>query len=83
GLRGLPGADKGDILLAVIRPQRRRIGPGLAAVHLDPRRNPRNGWALLGLAQALKARGKDASTAEKDFAAAWARADVKLSAPAF
>ncbi|NWN13514.1 hypothetical protein GY655_27590, partial [Escherichia coli] len=50
---------------------------------LDPRRNPRNGWALLGLAQALKARGKDASTAEKDFAAAWARADVKLSAPAF
>lgn len=50
---------------------------------LDPKRNPRNGWALLGLAQALKAQGKDASAAEKDFAAAWVRADVKLSAPAF
>ena len=50
---------------------------------LDPWRNPRNGWALLGLAQALKAQGKDAGAAEKDFAAAWNRADVKLAAPAF
>jgi len=49
----------------------------------DLKRNPRNGWALLGLAQALKAQKKDASAAEKDFAAAWVRADVKLSAPAF
>lgn len=50
---------------------------------LAPQRNPRNGWALLGLAQALRAQGKDARAAEKDFAAAWVRADVKLSAPAF
>jgi tetratricopeptide (TPR) repeat protein len=49
----------------------------------DLKRNPRNGWALLGLAQALKAQGEDAAKAEKDFAAAWTRADVKLSAPAF
>jgi tetratricopeptide (TPR) repeat protein len=50
---------------------------------LAPQRNPRNGWALFGLAQALKAQGKDASQTEKDFAAAWVRADVTLSASAF
>lgn len=49
----------------------------------DLKRNPNNGWALLGLAQAQKAQGKDASAAEKAFAAAWVRADVTLSAPAF
>ncbi|MDQ0248179.1 tetratricopeptide (TPR) repeat protein [Sphingomonas kyeonggiensis] len=49
----------------------------------DLKRNPHNGWALLGLAQALKAQKKDARAAEKDFAAAWTRADVKLNAPAF
>ncbi|WP_342249494.1 hypothetical protein [Sphingomonas sp. OTU376] len=49
----------------------------------DLKRNPHNGWALFGLVQALKVQGKDAGTAEKDFAAAWVRADVKLSASAF
>jgi tetratricopeptide (TPR) repeat protein len=39
-----------------------------------------DGWALFGLAQALEAQGKTAEAAEtrRRFAAAWARADVKL-----
>jgi tetratricopeptide (TPR) repeat protein len=51
----------------------------------DLRRNPRNGWSLFGLAQALRARGKrdEAQRAESDFRAAWARADVKLTASRF
>lgn len=48
----------------------------------DLRRNPENGWALLGLAQALKAQGKDEQAAliQKRYETAFARADVKPSA---
>jgi tetratricopeptide (TPR) repeat protein len=49
----------------------------------DLKRNPRNGWALFGLAQALEAQGRQDPAAAKDFAAAWVRADVTLSASAF
>ena len=38
-----------------------------------------DGWALFGLAQALRAQGKDASDIDRQFAAAWTRADVKLT----
>jgi tetratricopeptide (TPR) repeat protein len=40
-----------------------------------------DGWALFGLAQALRAQGKTAEAAEADkqFQAAWSRADVKLA----
>ncbi len=43
-------------------------------------RHPGNGWALYGLAEALKKQGKTAEAAEVDarFAKAWARADVKI-----
>jgi len=39
-----------------------------------------DGWALFGLAQALKAQGKDAEAAkaQAEFAAAWGMADTKL-----
>lgn len=38
----------------------------------------RDGWALAGLAAALKAQGKDASGVEADFREAWKRADTKI-----
>lgn len=41
-------------------------------------RHPHNGWALFGLAQALRAQGKDASAVDREFADAWKHADVKL-----
>ena len=45
----------------------------------------RDGWALLGLAQALKAQGKtaEAEVAQKDFDNAWQFADVQLAASRF
>ena len=49
----------------------------------DLRRNPGNGWALFGLAQALKAQKKDAAAVESDLAKVWDGADVKLTASAF
>jgi len=51
----------------------------------DLARNPRNGWALYGLAAALRAQGKtgEAARVTREFAAAWQRADVRLLASAF
>jgi tetratricopeptide (TPR) repeat protein len=48
-------------------------------------RHPHNGWALFGLAQALRAQHKDADAAKVDqeFSNAWKNADVKLSASVF
>lgn len=41
---------------------------------------PRNGWALFGLAAALRAQGRveEAAMVEREFAVAWEKADVKL-----
>jgi tetratricopeptide (TPR) repeat protein len=49
-----------------------------AAYRDDLQRNPENGWALHGLAQALNAQGRaaDAAAAQNRFAAAWRNADV-------
>jgi tetratricopeptide (TPR) repeat protein len=58
-----------------------RAGKAAAAESVyreDLRRNPRNGWALFGLAQALKAQKRDAATVEREFATVWQRADVKI-----
>jgi hypothetical protein len=43
---------------------------------------PRNGWSLLGLAEALEARGKtaDAKRARKELEEAWKNADVEPAA---
>lgn len=48
----------------------------------DLRRHPDNGWALYGLAQAMRAqkRRREASEIEARFAEAWAAADVALTA---
>lgn len=51
----------------------------------DLRRNPKNGWALFGLAQALRAQGKtdEAKLIDADFRNAWANADVTLTSSRF
>jgi tetratricopeptide (TPR) repeat protein len=51
----------------------------------DLRRNRDNGWALFGLAKALRAQGKtgQAEIVEARFTKAWARADVTLPASRF
>jgi tetratricopeptide (TPR) repeat protein len=51
----------------------------------DLRRFPENGWSLFGLAQALRAQGKDteAAAAEAHFRQAWPDTDVTLTASRF
>jgi hypothetical protein len=51
----------------------------------DLRHNRENGWALFGLAQALRAQGRndEAAAAQARFDKAWTRADVKLTASRF
>jgi tetratricopeptide (TPR) repeat protein len=51
----------------------------------DLKRFPENGWSLFGLAQALKAQGKDteAAATEARFRRAWANTDVTLPASRF
>jgi tetratricopeptide (TPR) repeat protein len=45
--------------------------------------HPHNGWSLLGLRQALAARGRTEETVEADFEQSWARSDVWISASRF
>jgi tetratricopeptide (TPR) repeat protein len=51
----------------------------------DLRRHADQGWSLFGLAQALRAQGKQeqATAVQQRFDKAWARADVKLTASRF
>ena len=51
----------------------------------DLARNPENGWSLFGLAQALRAQGKDeeAAAVQKRFEKAWTKADVTLTGSRF
>lgn len=51
----------------------------------DLDRHPHNGWALYGLAQALKAQQKIAEAAEieRQFQQAWSKSDVTLTSSAF
>jgi len=55
-----------------------------AVYRADLQRNPSNGWALFGLAQALRGqhKDKDAAAVDKQLAKAWANADIKLTASA-
>ena len=48
-------------------------------------RHPENGWSLFGLAESLRAQGKDteAEAVEDRFELAWARADILLSSSRF
>jgi|TARA_B110000438_G_scaffold40096_1_gene40017 tetratricopeptide (TPR) repeat protein len=46
-------------------------------------RYPRNGWAMYGLIDALKAQNKDSSEIQQRFDIVWANADVTLTSPRF
>jgi tetratricopeptide (TPR) repeat protein len=51
----------------------------------DLKRNPANGWALLGLSDALAAQGRTAEGAavRKQFDTAWTKADTRIAGSAF
>lgn len=49
----------------------------------DLRRHPNNGWALHGLAKALKAQGKKAEEVKAQLEEAWRHSDTELTASAF
>lgn len=68
--------------LGAVLLQARRPAEAETVYWEDLRRNPENGWALFGLALALRAQGKTdtAAAIEGRFRKAWARADVTLSA---
>jgi cytochrome c-type biogenesis protein CcmH/NrfG len=75
-----PRLSLGAVLLAAGRPREAEV------VYWDDlKSHPDNGWALYGLAQALRDQGKsDAAIAiQARFDKAWARADVKLTASRF
>ena len=60
--------------------------PAAEAVYReDLKRNPENGWALVGLAQSLRLQGKliESAEAEARFKRAWSRADVVITASAY
>jgi len=70
----------GAVLLAARRPA---DAERVYREELD--RNPGNGWSLYGLAQSLEAqdKAKEAADIERQYAAAWQHADVKLVASRF
>jgi hypothetical protein len=45
--------------------------------------HPHNGWSLLGLQQALKARGTSSPEVDADLEASWARSDAWIRASRF
>ena len=49
----------------------------------DLKRHPHNGWALVGLQQALVQQGKTSAEVDKDFRTSWARADTPIKASRF
>jgi predicted Zn-dependent protease len=62
-----------------------RAGEAEAVYRADLERYPRTGWSLFGLAEALRAQGKDAEAdlVRKGFEQAWAGADVQLASSRF
>jgi tetratricopeptide (TPR) repeat protein len=62
-----------------------RAAEAEAVYREDLRRNPENGWSLFGLAQSLRAQGRnaDATAVDARFRRAWARADVALTSSRF
>lgn len=63
----------GKALLAAGRPEQAE-----ATYRKDLEQYPRNGWAVHGLIQSLKAQGKDTNELSDKFAVLWAEADITL-----
>lgn len=70
----------GAVLLQAGRP-----ADAEAVYREDLKRNPKNGWTLFGLAQALEQQGKaaDAAAAKAEFQTAWKTADTQIPASRF
>jgi hypothetical protein len=68
--------------LGAVLLQAKRPADAEAVYRKDLAQYPKNGWSLFGLEQALAAQKKTAEArwAERGFAEAWKRADVKLTA---
>jgi tetratricopeptide (TPR) repeat protein len=62
-----------------------RVKDAEAVYREDLRRHPDNGWALYGLAQSLRAQGRDneAAIVQDQFGKAWKNADIVLTSSAF
>jgi tetratricopeptide (TPR) repeat protein len=65
----------GDVLLRSGRPAEAEV-----VFRKQLEKTPRNGWSLFGLAESLRAQGKDTRKVQSQFDEAWAHADVKLEA---
>ncbi|MBI5854694.1 MAG: hypothetical protein HZB35_05585 [Nitrospirae bacterium] len=70
----------GAVLMAAKRPSEAEV-----IYREDLQRNPENGWALFGLAQSLRAQGKegDAKLIDERFEKSWYASDVMLTASRF
>ena len=68
----------GKALLAADRPEEAE-----ATYRRDLEQYPRNGWAMFGLMESLKAQGRDTTEVGELFAILWAEADVTLSSSTF
>ncbi|MCC5887762.1 MAG: hypothetical protein JJT88_15105 [Gammaproteobacteria bacterium] len=70
----------GAVLLEAGQPQRAEV-----VYRAELRRNPENGWSLLGLEQALRAQERmdEAEAVSHRFEQAWAHADIELSGSRF
>lgn len=67
--------------LAAVLLKARRPAEAEIVYWQDLKAHPKNGWALYGLAQAMRAQGKveAAKDIEEDFRQAWAKADIEIT----
>jgi tetratricopeptide (TPR) repeat protein len=70
-------------MLGAILLDSKRPAEAEAVYREDLRRNPNNGWALLGLAHALEAQGRKADWERARFEEAWRNSDTEITASAF
>ena len=63
--------------------QAKRFSEAERVYREDLARHPHNGWALVGLQQALRAQGKPTREVDDDLRTSWARADIKISGSRF
>ena len=61
----------------------KRFGEAERVYREDLARHPHNGWALVGLQQALRGQGKPTREVDEDLRASWARADLQIHASRF
>ena len=63
--------------------QAKRFSEAERVYREDLARHPHNGWALVGLQQALRGQGRPTREVDEELRKSWARADVRISASRF